>query len=233
MYENYKELPPLIDEALIERARKFGSAELCDGMKGMGVERDGCMDADIMPVNENLKMVGTASTVDTTDGDNFPIHVAIYQSKPGYVLCIDGKAYKERTYLGDLMGGAAKAIGILGLVVDGYVRDKIGLREMELPVYTRGFMQRTPSKKGPGKINGTIRCGGVIINPGDLVVGDYDGVTVVPRGKIEAVLDAAEAKTAYEEKRREEIAEYANCRKEGKPLPNLAPKWVLDMLDKK
>ena len=232
MNKNYNELPPLLEEALIERAKKFGSAELCDGMKGMGVERDGCMDADIMPIDGNLKMVGTASTVETSDGDNFPIHVAIYQSKPGYVLCIDGKAYKERTYLGDLMGGAAKAIGIQGLVVDGYVRDKVGLKEMELPVYARGFMQRTPAKKGPGKINVPVCCGGVIVNPGDLIVGDYDGVTVIPRDKIEAVLDAAEAKTQYEEKRREMIGEYAKCRAEGKPLPNLAPKWVLDMLDK-
>lgn len=231
MNENYHELPPLVDEALVKRAMRFGTAELCDGMKGLGIDRDGCMDAAIMPIDENLKMVGTASTVETADGDNFPIHVAIYQSRPGYVLVVDGKACTERTYLGDLMGGAAKAIGIKGLVVDGFVRDKIGLKEMQLPVYSRGFMQRSPSKKGPGQINCSIICGGIKVNPGDLVVGDHDGVTVIPRDKIEAVLDAAEEKMAYEEKRREAIAEYSRCREAGEPLPNLAPGWVLDMLE--
>lgn len=230
MNGNYQELPPLVDEALVERAKLFGTAELCDGMKGLGIERNGCMDASIMPIDETLKMVGTAATVETQDGDNFPIHVAIYQCRPGYVLCIDGKSCSERAYLGDLMGGAAKAIGIQGLVVDGMVRDRIGLKNMKLPVYSRGFMQNSPIKKGPGKINEPILCGGVRVNPGDLVVGDHDGVTVVPRDKIKAVLDAAEAKWDYEKKRRIAIAEYEKCRAEGKPLPNLAPKWVLEML---
>ena len=175
MNENYKELPPLLDEALVERAKLFGTAELCDGMKGLGIERNGCMDAGIMPIDENLKMVGTAATVETQDGDNFPIHVAIYQCKPGYVLCIDGKGCTERAYLGDLMGGAAKAIGIKGLVVDGMVRDRTGLRDMHLPVYSRGFMQNSPTKKGPGKINEPIMCGGVRVQPGDLVVGQDQG----------------------------------------------------------
>lgn len=233
MNEKYRELPPLIDEVVIERARQLGSSQLCDGMKGLGIKRDGCMDADIMPIDENLKMVGTASTVETADGDNFPIHVAIYQSRPGYVLLIDGKGYKERTYLGDLLGGAAKAIGIVGIVVDGFVRDKVGLKAMGFPVYSRGFMQRSPSKKGPGAINCPIMCGGVEVNPGDLVVGDCDGVTVVPRDKILAVLDASEKKLQYEEKRRVDIEEYEQCRKDGKPLPNLAPDWVLDMLKDK
>lgn len=232
MTEEYRDLPALVDPVLVQRALRLGTAELCDGMSGLGIERDGCMDAAIMPIDENLKMAGTAATVETKDGDNFPIHVAIYQSQPGYVLVIDGKAFTERTYLGDLMGGAAKAIGLNGIVIDGFVRDKVGLHEMGLPVYSRGFMQRSPAKKGPGSINCPIFCGGVKVNPGDLVVGDHDGVTVIPRDKIEAVLDAAEKKLAYEEKRREAIAEYERCRKEGLPLPNLAPSWVLDMLKK-
>ena len=230
MNHNYQKLPPLVEASLIARAMHFGTAELCDGMQGLGIDRDGCMDAAIMPIDENLKMVGTASTVETSEGDNFPIHVAIYKCRPGYVLVIDGKAYKERTYLGDLMGGAAKAIGIQGLVVDGFVRDKVGLKDMKLPVYSRGFMQRSPLKKGPGKINCPILCGGVKVTPGDLVVGDHDGITVIPRDKIETVLDAAEKKLTYEIKRRNTIAEYERCRKQGEPLPELAPTWVLDML---
>ena len=229
MNKPYNELPPLVASTLIERASKLSTAAICDGMKDLGIERDGCMDGAIMPVDESMRMIGTAATVETSVGDNFPIHVAIYQCQPGYVLVIDGKAYEERAYLGDLMGGSAKAVGIEGIVVDGFVRDRVGLKEIGLPIFSRGFMQRTPDKIGPGTINMPIRCGGVSVNPGDLVIGDYDGVTVIPRDQIEAVLTAAEAKEAYEEQRRLSIAEYERCRISGEPLPKLAPAWVLAM----
>ena len=232
MSNDYKELPPLLSEDIINRAKRFGSAELCDGMKGMGIPNDGCMAYDILPIDINSKMVGTACTVETKEGDNFPIHVAIYQGKPGYVLVVDGGNYKERTYLGDLMGAAAHAIGFEGIVCDGLVRDRLGLKQIGIPVFSRGFMQRTPSKKGPGKINTEIKCGDCVVQPGDLIVGDCDGVTVVPREYIEEVLQKAEEKLDYEEKRREKIAEYRQARQEGKELPNLAPKWVLDMMEK-
>ena len=195
---NYNELPVLLDQEIIDRASAFGSAELCDGMKGLGVPNDGCMAWDIMPLEKNMKMVGTACTVETEDGDNFPIHVAIYQGKPGYVLVIDGKNYKERTYLGDLMGAAAKAIGFNGIVCDGCVRDRLGLEALDLPIFSRGILQHTPAKKGPGKINVPIMCGGVKVNPGDLILGDCDGVTVVPKELITTVLDKAEEKLEYE-----------------------------------
>lgn len=230
MSETYHKLPPLVEDGLVQRAMHFGTAELCDGMTAIGMDPDGCMVAEIMPVDENSRMVGTASTVETEGGDNFPIHVAIYQSKPGYVLVIDGNSCMDRAYLGDLMGGAAKAIGLQGLVVDGCVRDKLGLKALGLPVFARGIMQRSPLKKGPGRINGPITCGGVTVNPGDLVVGDHDGVVVIPREKIEAVLDATQKKASYEQERRRAIAEYERCRKAGEPLPDLAPAWVTKML---
>lgn len=230
--QDYNELPELLDEALLERVRKFGTATLADGMIGLGIPRDGCMDASMMPVDETSYMIGTACTVETQDGDNFPIHVAIYMSKPGYVLVVDGKGYQDRAYLGDLMGGAAKAIGLAGLVVDGCVRDKVGLRELGIPVFSKGYMQRGPAKKDKGRINNPVTCAGARVNPGDLVVGDYDGVVVIPRDRIEEVLAAAEKKSAYEDKRREAIAEYARLRETGGELPNLAPQWVTDMLAK-
>lgn len=230
MNNTYFPLPPLIGEEVIQRAKQFSSAELCDGMKDLNISRDGAMDASLMPIDPSLHMVGTASTVETSDGDNFPIHVALYQSKPGYVLIIDGKNYTERPYMGDLMGATAKAVGLSGVVVDGCVRDRVGLKEIELPIYAKGFIQRGPSKQGPGKINVPIMCAGVLVYPGDLVVGDYDGVTVVPQEHIEAVLLAAEKKKAYEKNRRAVIAEYAKSRALGKELPQLAPDWVLEML---
>ena len=99
------------------------------------------------------------------------------------------------------MGAAAKAIGFNGIVCDGFVRDRLGLEELGMPIFSRGFMQRTPSKKGPGKINTPITCGGVEVHPGDLVLGDADGVTVVPKDLIEAVLEKAEEKLEYEKNR--------------------------------
>ena len=229
MVDTYYEFPELIPEDLIERAKKLNAALLCDGMKGSGIPREGCMDAEIMPINPNLKMVGTAMTIETDNGDNFPIHVATYAAKPGYVMVIDGKGYKERPYFGDLIMGAAQAVGVVGMVVDGYCRDRQGCEKLQFPVYSRGLMQRGVLKKDPGVINGTIMCGGVEVHPGDLVFGDYDGVTVVPRERLEEILAKAEEKQAYEIKRDATIQEYVRCKKEGLELPQLAPQWVVDM----
>ena len=225
-------MPDLLPEDVIERAKKLNPALLCDGMKGMGVAMDGCMEAAIMPVNPdpNLYMVGTALTVETDKGDNFPIHVATYSASPGYVMVIDGKGYTQGPYFGDLIMGAAQAVGLEGMVIDGYCRDKAGCLELGFPVFSKGQMQRGVMKKEPGKINQPITCGGVEVKSGDLVVGGADGVTVVPREIVYEVLEKAEEKQAYEIKRDETIAAYAAARKKGEPLPQLAPQWVLDLL---
>lgn len=230
--EQYHALPPLVEEIYVKQARRFGSANLCDGMKGLGIPNDGCMDASMLPIDDRLMMVGTACTVETQDGDNFPIHVAIYQGQPGYVLVVGGKGYMQKAYMGDLMGGAAKAIGFEGIVVDGCVRDKLGLMAMQFPVFSKGLMPRGPGKKGPGAINTPVVCAGVTVHPGDLIVGDCDGVAVVPRDKIEEVLQAAEKKVVYEIGRRQAIAEYEQCRNDHTELPNLSPSWVTEMLTK-
>lgn len=232
MREDYLKLPKKVEKHFLERAKKLSTANLADGMAKLNIRRGGCMDPEIMPVQGNMKFCATAATVETEDGDNLPIHVAIYQSEPGYVLVIDGKGYRNRAYMGDLMVGASKAIGLEGIVLDGYVRDKEGLQALDLPVFSRGFMQRTPGKKGPGKINHPIVCGGVEVGPGDLVCGDYDGVIVIPREYIERVLDKAEEKVSYEEQRVKVITQYEESRLSGKELPCLAPQWVNDMLTK-
>ncbi len=228
---NYNELPELIPQNLIERVKRLSPAQLCDGMEKLGIERNGCMDASLMPLDSDKILIGTACTVDTEDGDNFPIHIAIYQGKPGYVLVVAGKGYTERTYMGDLMGASAEAIGLNGIIVDGYVRDKVGLSQLSIPIYAKGIMQRSPSKKGPGEINTVVTCAGVKVSPGDLILGDADGVSVIPRERIEEVLEAAEKKEAYEVKRRATIAEYAKCRKNNELLPELAPAWVIEMIN--
>ncbi len=228
------QFPDLLPEEVIERVKKLNPAQLADGMKGMGIPQDGVMEASIMPVNPDpaITMVGTAVTVETSNGDNFPIHVASYSAPAeGYVMVIDGKNFPNRAYFGDLIMGACQAVGYAGMVVDGYTRDRQGCIEMNFPVFSKGQMQAGPLKKEIGEINGTIRCGGVTVCPGDLVVGGADGVTVVPRNLIEEVLKKAEEKAAYEDNRDAAIAAYRKAKQEGKPLPQLAPKWVLDLLE--
>lgn len=224
-------MPELLPDIVIQRARQLNAAQLADGMKGLGIPNDGCMDAGILPVDLHMRVVGTAMTVDTRDGDNFPIHVATYSGKPGYVMVIDGKGCPDKAYFGDLIMGAASAIGYEGMICDGYVRDRAGCIELGMPVFARGFMQRGPGKQDPGEINLPVRCGGITVSPGDLVVGDYDGVTVVPRDRIEEVLSKAEEKKAYEEKREETISAYRAAVQAGTERPELAPAWVLDMLN--
>lgn len=224
------EFPQLLSEDIIKRAEKLNPALLCDGMKGLGILKDGCMEHSIMPVDISMKVVGTAMTVKTDNGDNFPIHVATYACKPGYVMVIDGNNFLDRAYFGDLIMSAAKAVGINGMIVNGMVRDREGCIELGLPVYAKGFMQAGPIKRDPGELNVPIICGGVNVNPGDLIVGGADGVTVVPRDRIEEVLEKAEEKLAYEQEREEVIKAYEEALKNSSQLPQLAPDWVMDML---
>lgn len=223
----------LIDQKSIERAKKLGVALLCDGAKAAKLDmvNCGCMEASMMPVARGMTMVGTAMTVETSDGDNFPIHVASYSAPTeGYVMVIDGKGYTGKAYFGDLIMGACQVVGFEGMVVDGCTRDRDGNIELGFPVYSKGFSPNGPVKKQEGNINTEIQCGGVPVKPGDLVLGDSDGVCAIPREYIEIVLEKAEEKLAYEDKRNETIAKYREAKKNGTELPQLAPQWVLDML---
>ena len=217
---------PLLSDEIIRRAKNLNVPLLLDGVKAAKIDipNGGCMDMHINAVERCMTVVGTALTVETANGDNFPIHVASYSfDAKGYVMVIDGKAYEGRAYFGDLIMGACQAVGFEGMVIDGCTRDRDGNIELNFPVYSRGFMPRGPIKEDEGNINTPIQCGGVRVNPGDLVMGDSDGVCVIPVEYIETVL-------ADEDKRTETIAAYRQAKKEGTPLPQLAPQWVLDMM---
>lgn len=230
-----KPCAPLLSEEIIKRAEKLNVPLLLDGVKAAKIDipQGGCMDCAVMPVERGMTVVGTAMTVETANGDNFPIHVASYSVKQdGYVMVIDGKGYTGRAYFGDLIMGACQAAGFKGMVIDGCTRDRDGNIELNFPVYSRGFMPRGPIKKDEGNINTPIVCAGVSVEPGDLVMGDSDGVCVIPRQYIEVVLTEAEKKLAYEDNRQATIAAYKKAKADGRELPQLAPQWVLDMLAK-
>ncbi len=223
---------PLLPEEIINRVKKLNVALILDGVKKakISIPMDGCMCAEMKPVGTNRLMVGTALTVETEEGDNLPINIAAYtRSLKGYVMVIDGKAYKERPYIGDLFERACKAMGLCGIVVNGYSRDSEETKKIDFPVYSLGILPRGPVRKGEGNINTDIRCAGVDVRPGDLVVGDADGVCVIPKEYIEAVLEKAEEKLAYEEKRVALIESYAMALEKGEELPELAPKEVVEI----
>lgn len=218
--------PEKLSKEILERAANYNPALLCDGMSALGIPNEGCMDVGILPIDPGMSVIGTAMTIETSDGDNYPIHMMAYEENEGYVLVIDGKGFTDRAYFGDMILSAAKEVGYLGVVVDGMVRDRSDCIELGLPVFCRGFIQRGPIKQNPGKINETVSCGGITVSPGDLIVGGADGVTVVPRDRIEEVFEKAEVKRQYEENRIKTIAEYHESKRNGKKTIELAPDWV-------
>ena len=226
MNSNGNDTPELLPAEVIARAEKLEPALVSDGMKGTDIPGEGTMDAEIMPVDPSMKIVATAITVNTCNGDNFPIHYATYTTPPGYVMVIDGNDFTRKAYLGDLIAGAAKAVGFKGIVIDGYVRDYEGLKELGLPIFCKGFMQAGPIKKGPGQVNVPIHCGGISVEPGDLVVAGADGVSVVPRARIDEILTNAEAKQRLDLAMQANIDAYNEAVSRGEEPPKLMPAWI-------
>lgn len=212
----------LLSLEVIERAKRLNTTLISDAMGCTG-----SMHHTVKPVAPGMKVVGTTLTVDLRAGDNLFLHQGIYCGGEGYVLVADGKGHTENAYLGELMARAAKAIGLEGIIIDGFVRDKEMLGEVGLPIFAKGFIPNGPFKDGPGAINTPISCAGAVVHPGDLIIGDEDGVVVVPKDKIEEVLHKAENKLEYEEKRLQTIANYEEKRKQGMTDGiSIAPSWL-------
>lgn len=209
---------PLLPDSVIQRAKKLSTTLLSDAMEG-----NGTMDYNIKPVADNMVVVGTALTVSLRPGDNLFLHQAIYLGSQGYVLVVDGKGYTKNAYLGDLMANAAKVMEIEGIIIDGLVRDKEELQQLKFPIFSKGFVPSGPSKDGPGEVNNVISCGGTIVNPGDLIVGDVNGVTVIPKNGIEKTLEKAEKKLKYEEDRMYAISDF---QKENDNISEIKPSWL-------
>jgi regulator of RNase E activity RraA len=150
-----------------------------------------------------LTMCGPALTVRVRPGDNMMIHKAIELAQPGDVIVIDGGGDLTQALIGGLMRTSALAKKLGGFVVDGAVRDLAEWAEGVIPVYARGHTFRGPSKEGPGEVNVPIACAGLAVNPGDLILGDADGVIAVPVAQLDALLPAVRAHAAKEDVIRE------------------------------
>lgn len=146
----------------------------------------------------DMRVVGTAFTVDVRPGDNLMIHAAMSLAKPGDVLVIDGKGDQTAALMGTIMMTACQKLGIAGVVIDGAVRDALEIEEMGFPVFSVGTNPNGPTKRVPGRIGHPITAGGVTVNPGDFILGDADGVVVVERDRIESLLPLAAKKVQDE-----------------------------------
>ncbi len=150
--------------------------------------RHGALAHAIRPVSQAASFVGSALTVVTRSRDNLACWAALKEARPGDVLVIATGATEEAAIVGDTMMGMARNSGIVACVTDGLARDVAGIDAVGLPVWAAGVTPNSPWKDGPGAIGGTVTLGGVVVAAGDLVIGDPDGVVIVPQANIAAVL---------------------------------------------
>ena len=200
-----------VDPKVVEQSSQFASSILAD-VAG----RRGALHGRIAPLAPTMKFAGPALTVEIRPGDNLMIHAAMAIAKPGDVIVVDGKGDLGSALMGEIMCQQCAAIGVAGVVIDGAVRDSVAIRELGLPMFAAGLNPNGPTKFVPGRLNHPISIAGVTVRPGDLVVGDADGVTVIEREKAAAMLPLAAKKVADETQRIADI----------KSRKSLRPGWL-------
>lgn len=184
-------------QELLLTLRKLSTPTVCEVLG-----KQSNMDSEIKALWSNIKLVGPATTVLCQVGDNLTLHKAIEVSQAGDVLVVNAGGYKEAGGMwGEIMTLAAQKKGIEGLVIDGAVRDVKSIREMRFPVFSRAISPGSTTKKTFGQINKSIICGGALINPGDIIIGDDDGVVIIPQEKLQVVI----TKGIEREEREEEV----------------------------
>ena len=171
--------------------------------------RRGALDYRIRPLTNARRFCGVALPVWTRARDNLTPYAAIQYAKPGDVMVISTDDYEPASVIGDILVGMAKNQGIIAFVTDGMVRDIDGLNAVGLPIFARGLSPNSPFKDGPGTIGLPISLAGVAVNAGDVVLGDQDGVVVVPREALESVVAALAEIKAKEEKMEKLVADGA------------------------
>ncbi len=192
--------PPRTARELVKRFRGAASPNLADVMG-----RFHFMDPGIQP-RTGLPLSGVAVTVNSRPGDNLMVHKALEMAEPGDIIVVNTNGNTTSAVFGELMCRTAVAAKLGGIVIDGAIRDVEGMAELGFPAFSRSVTPGGGDKDGPGEINVPIACGNTVVMPGDVVVGDSDGVVVVPRLDAAEVLEAVEALVEREKKRIDEIA---------------------------
>lgn len=193
-----------ITAAQLDQLKRLGTATIHEAQG-----QRGAVDPRIAPLDPSMRLAGPALTVDIRPGDNLMIHYALTKARPGDVLVVDAKAFVDAGPWGDVLTFAAQQIGIAGLVIDGAVRDASQIVEMGFPVFCRGLSIRGTNKHQPGKLNLPLILGGVAVRPGDIVVGDRDGLVIVAADEVPEVIAASAAREQKEAQMRERLAQGA------------------------
>ncbi|MEW6123293.1 MAG: RraA family protein [Pseudomonadota bacterium] len=189
-----------LPEAVLAKARGLPVAAISDGMWRLTGS-----DTGLRQLHAGDPLCGSALTVRTRAGDNLMLHKAIDMAQPGDVILVDGGGHLQNALIGEIMITQAQKRGVAGIVIDGAVRDLDFIRRSPFPVFARGVTHRGPYKSGPGEINFPIALLGMVVMPGDLVVGDADGIACIPRAEADGVLDAAHRKVKTEQGQLEAI----------------------------
>ncbi|RUT34800.1 4-carboxy-4-hydroxy-2-oxoadipate aldolase/oxaloacetate decarboxylase [Arsenicitalea aurantiaca] len=168
--------------------------------------RRGAMDSGIKPIDPGMRLAGRAFTVDSEPADNLMLHYALTRMQAGDILVVDAKGFMESGIWGDVMTAGAQAVGCGGLIVDGCVRDAQSMVDSGFPVFARGLSIKGSGKRQVGKVQKPILCGGTIVRPGDIVVGDRDGLVVVDADEIDEVIRLSQAREQNETALRARLA---------------------------
>ena len=194
------DIPKRPDPRLVAELRKMVTPHLSDSM-----ERLYAGGAQLRPMHKGGTLAGPAYTVKTAAGDNLLVHKALDTARPGDVIVVDAGGVCDNAIIGELMSARARQRGIAGLVIWGAIRDSAEIAASEYPIFAAGVTHRGPYKNGPGEINVPIMMGGVPVNPGDIIVGDADGLVAVPQEIAERVLASAKSILEKETKSMKEI----------------------------
>ena len=205
------------DLGLIERYRRFDTPAISDQLNRLFTMSTAIQ----LQTDPAHRIVGPAVTVKVFPGDNLMVHKSLDIARPGDILVVDASGSSLTAVLGDLISTKARHRGISGVVIDGLVRDLPAIQALgDFPVFARGVTPIGPLHRGPGEVNFPISAGGIVVNAGDLIVGDLNGVVVVPRGDATTILQRLEIRAAIE-------GEYQRAVMRGE----FSNAWVDDLLD--
>ena len=197
--ENQRTAPA--DPSLIDGFKTAATAIISDNLSRLPGA------ANLRPFYTGGTMVGTALTVRTAAGDNLFIHRALELIRPGDVLVVDGGGDESRALVGEIIALIASTRGAAGIVIDGAIRDSAALMKSNFPIFARAANHRGPYKNGPGEINVPVSIAGLVVEPGDIVVGDQDGVVAFPLAMAPELLSAVRAQEKREEEMMKSIRE--------------------------
>ncbi|TCL39849.1 regulator of RNase E activity RraA [Anaerospora hongkongensis] len=201
--------------SIVEKFREIPGTCISDAMDGL---RN--LDPMIKPLKEEYKISGRAFTVRLPAGDNLMLLKAIRDANPGDILVVDAKSFLYTAVAGDFVIGLAATLGLGGIVIDGTIRDILSIKNSGFPVFCKGGTLACSKKIGAGEINVSISSGGTVISPGDIIVGDVNGVTVVPKDSEDSVLKAAIDKLNKDEVRAQNVL----------GNPEAAARWIDELL---